>query len=274
MNDLYDLTGRHAIITGGAGLLGIQHARALLQKKCGVELWDKDFNTLQTGIKALKSEFSKSEITVRKIDITLESEIENAMQNLRENFVKVDILINNAAFNPKFLENSPNSNSHFENYDLNLWNMEISVGLTGAMLCSKHLGSYMSTLGGGVILNIASDLSVISPDQRIYELPGVEDIFQFKKPVSYSVIKSGLIGLTKYLATYWAESGIRANALSPGGVYEGQNSIFVENLVSRIPMGRMAQIEEYLGAIQFLCSDASKYLNGHNLIVDGGRTIW
>ena len=127
---------------------------------------------------------------------------------------------------------------------------------------------------GGVILNIASDLSVISPDQRLYRKDGLVENLQPVKPVTYSVIKAGLAGLNRYLATYWADRGVRSNALSPGGIYNGQNDEFVTKLTNLIPMGRMAAKDEYRGAVQFLCSDASAYLNGQNIVMDGGRSVW
>ena len=130
----------------------------------------------------------------------------------------------------------------------------------------------MAKQGNGVILNIASDLSIIAPDQRIYNYDSKE--LQNVKPITYSVIKSGLIGMTKYLATYWNESNVRVNALSPGGVYENQNSEFVDRLTKLIPLGRMASPDEYKSAIQFLCSDASSYMTGQNLVIDGGRSVW
>jgi NAD(P)-dependent dehydrogenase (short-subunit alcohol dehydrogenase family) len=126
----------------------------------------------------------------------------------------------------------------------------------------------------GVILNIASDLAVIAPDQRIYRQAGVAEHLQPMKPVTYSVVKSGLVGLARYLATYWADSGVRVNSISPGGVYNGQPEAFVQKLTSLIPMGRMANADEYQGAVLFLVSDASSYMTGHNLVVDGGRTAW
>ena len=127
---------------------------------------------------------------------------------------------------------------------------------------------------GGVILNIASDLSVFSPDQRLYRKKGLPDDLQPVKPVTYSVIKAGLVGLTRYLATYWAEQGVRANSLSPGGVFNGQSEEFVQRLSTLIPLGRMAQRDEYRAAVQFLCSDASSYMNGQNVVMDGGRSAW
>jgi NAD(P)-dependent dehydrogenase (short-subunit alcohol dehydrogenase family) len=127
---------------------------------------------------------------------------------------------------------------------------------------------------GGVILNIASDLSVFSPDQRLYRKPGLPEHLQPVKPVTYSVIKAGLVGLTRYLATYWPDKGVRANAISPGGVFNGQGDEFVTRLSALIPMGRMAASDEYRAAVQFLCSDASSYMNGQNVVMDGGRSAW
>ncbi len=159
-------------------------------------------------------------------------------------------------------------------FPLSIWEQDLAVGLTGAFLCSQVFGSEMACQKRGVILNIASDLSIIAPDQRIYRLKDLAEDQQPVKPVTYSVIKTGLIGLTRYLATYWASSGVRINALSPGGVYAGQNPEFVHNLTNLIPLGRMAEPDEYKAAIQFLCSDASKFMTGQNIIIDGGRSIW
>ena len=274
MKDLFDLTGKTAIVTGGSGLLGMQHARALLQKNCNIEIWDINLKEMaQTKVKLL-SEFPKKSIETQQIDVSSEIEIASAVSDFDLNKSKIDILINNAAINPKFESERNSNSSHFENYSVDTWNEEISIGLTGAMLCSKYLGAHMAKNGGGVILNIASDLSIISPDQRIYEKPGIPKELQFKKPVSYSVIKAGLVGLTKFLATYWASENVRVNSLSPGGVYENQDQLFVANLISRIPMSRMAEVNEYVGAIQFLCSDASLYMTGQNIVMDGGRTVW
>ena len=150
----------------------------------------------------------------------------------------------------------------------------LAVGLTGAFLCSQVFGTWMAGNGGGVILNIASDLSVIAPDQRLYRKDGLPEAEQPVKPVTYSVIKTGLIGLTRYLATYWAEQGVRVNALSPGGVYVGQPPEFVARLAALIPLGRMAERDEYTAAVQFLCSDASRYMTGQNIVMDGGRSAW
>jgi NAD(P)-dependent dehydrogenase (short-subunit alcohol dehydrogenase family) len=164
--------------------------------------------------------------------------------------------------------------SRLENFPLAQWEGDIAVGLTGAFLCSKVFGNHMATSGGGVIVNVASDLALIAPDQRIYRQSGVSEQMQPVKPVTYSVVKSGLVGLTRYLASYWADKKVRVNAISPGGVYNGQPEDFVVRLTNLIPLGRMAAINEYQGAIVFLCSDASSYMTGANLVVDGGRSCW
>lgn len=164
--------------------------------------------------------------------------------------------------------------SRLEHFPWEQWQLDLNVGLGGAFNCAKVFGAQMARQGRGVIVNIASDLGVIAPDQRLYRVPGREAEQQPVKPVTYSVVKHGLIGLTKYLATYWCEQGVRCNALSPGGVYAGQNDVFVSKLKQLIPLGRMAEADEYRGAIAFLCSDASSYMNGANLVVDGGRSAW
>jgi NAD(P)-dependent dehydrogenase (short-subunit alcohol dehydrogenase family) len=187
-----------------------------------------------------------------------------SIQSCADNIDRVDILINNAALNPKMVTKGDNN---FETYSLDNWNKSLAVNLTGAFLCSQVFIKKMVDANiKGVVINIASDLGVIAPDQRIYE----NDV----KPVDYSVTKHGIIGLTKYLATYYADKGIRINSLSPGGVYTNQSKDFVERLSKLIPMGRMADKHEYKGAVVFLCSNASSYMNGHNLIMDGGRTVW
>jgi NAD(P)-dependent dehydrogenase (short-subunit alcohol dehydrogenase family) len=187
----------------------------------------------------------------------------------------VDILVNNAAIDPKVNDHGMGEGSRLENFSLDEWNFQIEIGLTGAFLCSRVFGSEMAkNQKGGVILNIASDLSVISPDHRLYRKLGMPECSQPVKPVTYSVIKSGLIGLTRYVATYWADNGIRCNALSPGGISNGQNEEFIRRINKLIPLGRMAHKDEYKGAVQFLCSDASSYMNGQNIVIDGGRSIW
>ena len=271
----YDLKGKRALITGACGLLGLKHALALLEIGASVILTDIDENTLIEAKKSLELKKYFGEIKYYLMDVGSENSIMNVLKKLKKNNIRIDILINNAAINPKQASLKDNiRTTRLENFSLDKWDSEISVGLTGAYLCSKIFGSAMAKDGkGGVIINIASDLSIIAPDQRIYRQEGVEDDLQAVKPVTYSVIKAGLIGLTRYLASYWADKGVRANALSPGGVFTNQDSEFVNRLSSLIPMGRMAKSDEYIGAIQFLCSDASAYMNGQNIVIDGGRSV-
>ena len=154
------------------------------------------------------------------------------------------------------------------------WTADLAVGLTSAFLCAKHYGTTISNNPeGGVIINISSDLGLIAPDQRLYKKPGLAEIQQPVKPVTYSVIKTGLIGLTRYLATYWPGQ-VRCNVLCPGGVGVGLPTEFIEEVIKRVPMGRMAEPNDYQGALIFLLSDASIYMNGAVIPMDGGRNIW
>jgi NAD(P)-dependent dehydrogenase (short-subunit alcohol dehydrogenase family) len=207
-------------------------------------------------------------------DITRPTDVEVLLRNVLQRYHRVDILINNAANNPTMADPSDLAGTRFENFSLAHWASDLAVGLTGAFLCSQVIGAEMARRKQGVIVNIASDLAVIAPDQRLYRQQGLPEDQQPVKPVTYSVVKTGLLGLTRYLATYWADCGVRVNAVSPGGVYNGQSDDFVARLSSLIPMGRMARRDEYQAAILFLCSDASSYMTGANLVIDGGRTCW
>lgn len=208
------------------------------------------------------------------VDITKEDQIAENANTLVSTFGKIDGLVNNAANNPK-VENSDGKNfSRLENFPLEIWQQDISVGLTGAFLCCKHFGTKISqNPDGGVILNISSDLGLISPDQSLYRDDSLSDDQQPVKPVTYSVIKSGLIGLTRYMATYWPEK-VRCNALCPGGVEAGQSEGFLNKIKEKIPMKRMARLNEYQGSLIFMLCEASAYMNGSVLSIDGGRTTW
>ncbi len=268
----FSLEGKVIIITGGAGLMGAKHAEAIVEANGIAVLWDIDAKAAGTVAESI-SGGSGAEITADRVDITDLESIKDGFERVLKRHGKADGLINNAANDPKVDASDDLAWSRFENFSLDAWNMDMGVGLTGAFLCSQVVGSWMAENGGGVIVNIASDLSVISPDQRLYRQQGLADDQQPVKPVTYSIVKHGLIGLTKYLATYWAKQNIRVNAISPGGIYTGQPEEFVARLTDLIPMGRMADKDEYKSAIVFLCSNASGYMNGQNLIMDGGRTV-
>jgi NAD(P)-dependent dehydrogenase (short-subunit alcohol dehydrogenase family) len=271
----YNLSGKTALVTGSAGLLGISHAKALLASGAQVILTDLNQKALDEAEQIIGKESVSRNFQSHLMDVTSEVSISQLASKLSSLDTKIDILVNNAAINPTSSSISEGKRTtRLENFSLDRWNQELSVGLTGAFLCSKVFGSAMASDGlGGVILNIASDLSVIAPNQSLYKQANLPDDMQAVKPVTYSVIKTGLIGLTRYLATYWAHKGVRCNALSPGGVYTGQDEEFVNRLQDLIPMGRMASVDDYQGAIQFLCSDASAYMNGQNIVMDGGRSI-
>lgn len=272
VKELFDLTDKVAVITGGAGLLGENHAETIAEFGGIPILLDID---KKIGLEKAQRISDKYQVhcEYQFCDITDESQISNIRDSLLNKFGQIDILINNAAIDPKVKKQSGKNLSRLENFTIDQWNLELGVGLTGAMLCSKIFGYEMSKKGKGIILNISSDLGIIAPDQRIYKKEGLPDDKQPVKPVTYSVIKHGLIGLTKYLASYWGDNGVRVNSISPGGIYTNQNKEFVKKLTDLIPLGRMANEDEYKAAVIFLISDASSYMSGSNLIMDGGRSI-
>ena len=264
-----------ALITGAAGLLGSQHAVALLRSGAKVIITDVDKAALGLLKERLANEFTSDNVEAFVMDVTSEDSINGCLKGIKNLGFRLDVLINNAAVNPKVEGQESFSNlSRLESFDLKQWEKEINVGLTGTFLCSKIFGAEMSKDGlGGVILNISSDLSVIAPDQRLYSKVGLDTSEQPVKPITYSVVKTGIIGLTRYLASYWSDCNIRCNALSPGGVYNNQDNDFVNRLENSILLGRMASNDDYIGAIQFLCSDASAYMTGQNIVMDGGRSV-
>jgi len=256
--------------------LGLEHAAALLTSNATVVLTDISQTALSTARTALEQNYNPKKIITFAMDVSQAVEVRKVADQLYKDGLHIDILVNNAAIDPKVkADQGIVETSRIENFPLEQWDLQVAVGLTGAFICSQVFGASMARSGrGGVILNIASDLSVFSPDQRLYRKKGLSEDMQPVKPVTYSVIKAGLVGLTRYLATYWADKGVRANALSPGGVYNGQGEDFVHRLTALIPLGRMATKDEYRATIQYLCSDASAYMNGQNVVMDGGRSTW
>lgn len=269
MKNKFDLTHKYSLITGSAGLLGEQHAIALLEINSNLILTDIKINKLKKLKKRLAYQFPKLNILIYKMNVADSKSISKVFSDLRKKKITLNVLINNAAIDSKVTsKNKITNSSRFENIALDDWHRHIDVGLTGAMLCSKFFGrNILRAKDKGVILNIASDLSVIAPNHKIYKKGHF-------KPIMYSVIKHALIGMTKYLSTYWNVKGIRCNALSPGPVFNNQSKDFLRNIKKQIPLNRLATKDEYKQAVQFLCSDASSYMTGQNIIIDGGRSVW
>ena len=253
------------VVTGAAGLLGREHCSAILNAGGHVIACDVDAKSLE----ALHQELGNQRMMLWPVDICDQERVRDEWQEIRPS---VDIklgLVNNAAVNPK-AEGSRDGFTRLETFPISQWNREIEVGLTGALIMTQVIGDDMASRSHGTIVNISSDHGLIAPDQNLFGGPDSPRV----KPVSYSVVKHGIIGLTRYTATYWAHRGVRANTLCPGGVYDGQDALFLRDFGYRVPMSRMARKDEYHGALVFLLSDASSYMTGGNLVVDGGRSIW
>lgn len=248
-----DLKNKNVVITGGSGFIGKQISKAFLDQGSKVYVLD---------LKVFKS---KHNIKYFKTDITNNNQIENSLSFFKKKKIKLDILINNAAYDYKPNKKERN-NLKLESFSNNLWDRDLNIGLKGSYLCTKIFGSYMAQKKNGIILNVASDLGIIAPNQDLYEK-------NFTKPVTYSVVKHGIIGLTKYTASYWAKKNIRCNAIAPGGIFNNQDKKFVNKINKLIPLGRMAEVNEYNDLILFLCSKASSYITGSVVVADGGRTI-
>jgi NAD(P)-dependent dehydrogenase (short-subunit alcohol dehydrogenase family) len=262
----FSVRGRVAIVTGALGLLGREHCHALAAADAHVVVADLDHDRSAAFAKEIGG-------LGMGVDITSKSSLELARDAILEKYERIDILINNAAINDMF-ENpmAAKELSMFENYPLELWQKSLDVNVTGTFLASQVFGSVMAEQGKGSIVNIASTYGVVAPDQSLYKKEdGSQD---FYKSPAYPTTKGAVISFTRFLAAYWGNKGVRVNSLSPGGVENRQDEYFVKNYASRTPLGRMAAPSDYRGAILFLASDASAYMTGANLIVDGGWTAW
>jgi 2-deoxy-D-gluconate 3-dehydrogenase len=278
LSKLFDLTGRVAVVTGGAGLLGAEFCRTLAGAGASVVIADLDEPAASTLANAIA--LGGGNALAVKVDVTSLASVQDVVQAALDVYGRLDILVNSAALDPKFdpksqgekgaSTSSPNS-LPFEEYPLDLWNQAIAVNLTGAFLCCQAAAKPMLAQGGGVMVNLSSIYGLTAPDQRMYQRPGEPPQY---KPAYYPVTKAGILGLTQYLAAYYAGKNIRVNALSPGGVYNGHDEEFVKAYSARAVLGRMAEKDEMNGALLFLVSDASKYMTGANLVIDGGWTTW
>lgn len=272
---MFDLKNKIVIITGAAGLLGKQYVEAVIQYNGIPILLDINKKELLLFLKEIKKKYPKTKATSYVVDITKEEEIRNCCKIVVKNFGKIDGLINNAANNPKVESNSKQLFSRLENFPLEIWNKDIEVGLTGTLLCIKHFGTEISkNPNGGSIINISSDLGLIAPDQSLYRIIGRDYNEQPVKPITYSVVKTAIVGLTRYIATYWPEKNVRCNAICPGGVENNQNEHFKSELIKRIPLGRMANKNDFQGLLIYLLSDSSSYITGSIIAADGGRSAW
>ncbi len=270
--DLFDLSDRVAIVTGGAGLLGAEFCGTLARAGASVVIADLD-GEAAAKVAASLSQGGCQALSVRT-DVTSADSVQNMVDLSLENFGQLDILVNSAALDPKFDPQSEKSHSGaFEDYPLELWQQAMDVNLTGVFLCCQAAVKPMLEQNSGVIINVSSIYGVSAPDQRLYQREGQPAQY---KPVYYTVSKAGVLGMTKYLAAYYAGDAarIRVNALTPGGVFNEHSDEFVEAYSARAVIGRMAEKDEMNGALLFLASDASKYMTGANLIVDGGWTTW
>jgi NAD(P)-dependent dehydrogenase (short-subunit alcohol dehydrogenase family) len=272
--ELFRLDGRVALVTGGAGLLGKRYCEALLEAGARVVIGDLD----GTRAADLACELSAADVLGARLDVADAESVRKTVDAAVGRFGRLDILVNNAALTVRGGSETLDPVDYFapfEDYKQAVWDKAVATNLTGMVLCAQAAGRQMLRQGGGVMVNISSTYGVVAPDQRLYE--GVKSPYGeigFNTPVSYAVTKTAVLGLTRYLATYWGRQNIRVNALTPHGVYDNHDATFVSNFVARSPLGRMARNDEYRGALLFLVSDASSYMTGANLVVDGGWTSW
>jgi len=266
--ELFSLKNKVAIVTGALGLIGKNHCKSLADAGANVVVCDLD----EDKCKEFAASLPTKSIGVG-VDITDKSSVENLRDKTLWEFGRIDVLVNNAAINDMFENPQAAAElSMFENYPLDMWQKSLDVNVTGTFLCSQVIGTEMAKVGKGSIINIASTYGMVGPDQSIYKKPDGSQ--SFYKSAAYPVTKGAIINFTRFLAAYWGNKGVRVNTLSPGGVENNQDEYFVKNYSAKTPLGRMAHPTDYKGAIIFLASDASSYMTGANLVVDGGWTAW
>jgi len=264
--ELFSLSGKVAVVTGACGLLGRSHCEALAEAGAQVVAADLDEGQCARLAEDLGGQHMGS-----GVDVTDINSLQRARERIVSRYGRIDVLVNNAAINDKFEDPILGAKqSMFEHYPLEMWNRSWQVNVSGVFLCSQILGGVMADQGSGSIINISSTYGVVAPDQSIYRNEAGEQTF-YKSP-AYPVTKSAVIGFTRFLAAYWGPRGVRVNTLSPGGVENSQDAYFISNYSSKTLLGRMATPVDYKGAIVFLAGDASAYMTGANLVVDGGWT--
>jgi NAD(P)-dependent dehydrogenase (short-subunit alcohol dehydrogenase family) len=270
LSQKFSLIGRTAIVTGGAGLLGSEFCRTIVDAGGNVVIADIQGKAASKLAAELPPDRDRAQAI--QVDVTSKSSVDELVEAVLSSNGRIDILVNSAALDPKFDPDHVSGVSNaFEDFPLDAWEEALRVNLTGAFLCSQAVAAAMLQQGSGVIINICSTYGLVGPDQRIYERAGQPVQY---KPAYYTVTKAGILGFTRYLAAYFAGKNIRVNALSPGGVLAGHDDEFVKHYSARTVLGRMAQKDELNGALLFLASDASSYMTGANLVVDGGWTAW
>jgi NAD(P)-dependent dehydrogenase (short-subunit alcohol dehydrogenase family) len=267
----FSLEGRVAVVTGALGLLGRQHCAALARAGATVVVTDLD----PAGCVELADRLTAKDghpAMGHGADVTVAASVHALRDAVLDRLGRVDVLVNNAALNEKVEDPGTGAPPTFETYPLEEWERSLRVNVTGTFLCCQAFGAPMARAGRGSIVNIASTYGIVAPDQSLYRRP--DGTQAFLKSAAYPTTKGAVLSLTRYLAAYWGRSGVRVNALSPGGVENGQDPAFVARYAERTPLGRMAAASDYEGAIVFLASDASAYVTGANLVVDGGWTAW
>jgi NAD(P)-dependent dehydrogenase (short-subunit alcohol dehydrogenase family) len=261
----FSLSGKVAVVTGAAGQLGGEYVRALLGAGASVAAFDLNMNNPKSSL----NEINSRNLIHVETDVTKRTSVERGLETVISHFGSPWILVNNAAIDAP-PDATEQETGPFESYPEKSWDTIMDVNLKGVFLCCQIIGGRMARSGGGSIINISSVYGMLSPDQRIYEYKQRP----FFKPVTYAVSKAGVLNLSRYLATYWAKKNVRVNSLTLGGVFNNQDETFLNNYCNKVPLGRMARPDEYNAAILFLASDASSYMTGSNLIIDGGFSSW